>query len=92
MSGEQILNILRHLVGSLLDVTSRINDFMSKTFNLAIDLTLFKIGDFEVKLGTSWIWDLLGQRAPVFNLWSVLGVSFGVVVTLSILKKVVPVI
>lgn len=92
MSGEQILNVLRHLVGSLLDVTSRINDFMSKTFNLAIDLTLFKIGDFEVKLGTSWIWDLLGQRAPVFNLWSVLGVSFGVVVTLSILKKVVPVI
>lgn len=92
MSGEQIVNILRHLVGSLLDVTSRINDFMSKTFNLAIDLTLFKIGDFEVKLGTSWIWDLLGQRAPVFNLWSVLGVSFGVVVTLSILKKVVPVI
>ena len=92
MSGEQILNIIRHLVGSLLDVTSRINDFMSKTFNLAIDLTLFKIGDFEVKLGTSWIWDLLGQRAPVFNLWSVLGVSFGVVVTLSILKKVVPVI
>ena len=92
MSGEQILNILRHLVGSLLDVTSRINDFMSKTFNLAIDLTLFKIGDFEVKLGTSWIWDLLGQRAPVFNLWSVLGVSFGVVVTMAILKKVVPVI
>ena len=92
MSGEQILNVLKRIIELLLAVPPRINDFMSKTFNLAIDLTLFKIGDFEVKLGTSCIWDLLGQKAPVFNLWSVLGVSFGVVVTLSILKKVVPVI
>lgn len=92
MDGEQIVIVLRRIIDLLIEIPQRINDFMSKTFNLAIDLTLFKIGDFEVKLGTSWIWDLLGQKAPVFNLWSVLGVSFGVVVTLSILKKVVPVI
>lgn len=92
MNGEEILNIIKYLIDLLIKFPQRINDFMSKTFNLAIDLTLFKIGDFEVKLGTSWIWDLLGQKAPVFNLWSVLGVSFGVVLTLSILKKVVPVI
>ena len=92
MSGEEILNIIKYLIDLLIKFPQRINDFMSKTFNLAIDLTLFKIGDFEVKLGTSWIWDLLGQKAPVFNLWSVLGVSFSVVLTLSILKKVVPVI
>lgn len=92
MDGEQIIIILRRIIDLLIEIPQRINDFMSKTFNLAIDLTLFKIGDFEVKLGTSWIWDLLGQKAPVFNLWSVLGVSFGVVVTLAILKKVVPVI
>ena len=92
MTGEQVLNVLKRIIELLIAIPGRINDFMSKTFNLAIDLTLFKIGDFEVKLGTSWIWDLLGQKAPVFNLWSVLGVSFGVVVTLSILKKVVPVI
>lgn len=92
MTGEEVLNVLRYIIDLLIKLPSRIDAFMSKTFNLAIDLTLFKIGDFEVKLGTSWIWDLLGQKAPVFNLWSVLGVSFGVVVTLSILKKVVPVI
>lgn len=92
MSGQEILNVIRYIIDLLINLPQRIDDFMSKTFNLAIDLTLFKIGDFEVKLGTSWIWDLLGQKAPVFNLWSVLGVSFGVVVTLSILKKVVPVI
>ena len=92
MTGEQVLNVLRYIIDLLIKLPSRIDAFMSKTFNLAIDLTLFKVGNFEVKLGTSWIWDLLGQRAPVFNLWSVLGVSFGVVVTLSILKKVVPVI
>lgn len=92
MNGEEVLNVLRYIIDLLIKLPSRIDAFMSKTFNLAIDLTLFKIGDFEVKLGTSWIWDLLGQKAPVFNLWSVLGVSFGVVVTLAILKKVVPVI
>lgn len=92
MDGEAIIIVLRRIIDLLIEIPQRINDFMSKTFNLAIDLTLFKIGDFEVKLGTSWIWDLLGQKAPVFNLWSVLGVSFGVVVTLAILKKVVPVI
>ena len=92
MDGQEVLNVLRYIIDLLIKLPSRIDAFMSKTFNLAIDLTLFKIGDFEVKLGTSWIWDLLGQKAPVFNLWSVLGVSFGVVVTLSILKKVVPVI
>lgn len=92
MSGEEILNIIKYLIDLLIKFPQRINDFMSKTFNLSIDLTLFKIGDFEVKIGTSWIWDLLGQKAPIFNLWSVLGVSFGVVLTLSILKKVVPVI
>lgn len=92
MSGEQILNVIRYIIDLLIKLPEIIDSFMSKTFNLAIDLTLFKIGDFEVKLGTSWIWDLLGQKAPVFNLWSVLGVSFGVVVTLAILKKVVPVI
>lgn len=92
MTGEEVLNVLRYIIDLLIKLPSRIDAFMSKTFNLAIDLTLFKIGNFEVKLGTSWIWDLLGQKAPVFNLWSVLGVSFGVVVTLSILKKVVPVI
>ena len=92
MSGEEILNIIKYLIELLINFPQRINDFMSKTFNLSIDLTLFKIGDFEVKIGTSWIWDLLGQKAPIFNLWSVLGVSFGVVLTLSILKKVVPVI
>ena len=92
MSGEQVLNVLKRIIELLIEIPGRINDFMSQTFNLAIDLTLFKIGDFDVKLGTYWIWHLLGQRAPVFNLWSVLGVSFGVVVTLSILKKVVPVI
>lgn len=92
MSGEQVLNVLEYIIKLLIDLPGRIDNFMSKTFNLAIDLTLFKVGNFEVKLGTSWIWDLLGQQAPVFNLWSVLGVSFGVVVTMSILKKVVPVI
>lgn len=92
MSGEQVLNVFQYIIQLLIGLPKRIDDFMSKTFNLSIDLTLFKIGDFEVKLGTSWIWDLLGQKAPVFNLWSVLGVSFGVVVTLAILKKVVPVI
>lgn len=92
MNGEEVLNVLRYIIDLLIKLPSRIDAFMSKTFNLAIDLTLFKVGNFEVKLGTSWIWDLLGQQAPVFNLWSVLGVSFGVVVTMSILKKVVPVI
>ena len=92
MSGEQVLIVLKRIIELLIEIPVRINDFMNKPFNLAIDLTLFKIGDFEVKLGTSWIWDLLGQKAPVFSLWSVLGVSFGVAVTLSILKKVVPVI
>lgn len=92
MSGEEVLNVLRYIIDLLIKLPSRIDAFMSKTFNLAIDLTLFKVGNFEVKLGTSWIWDLLGQQAPVFNLWSVLGVSFGVVVTMAILKKVVPVI
>ena len=92
MSGEQVLNVLEYIIKLLIALPERIDNFMSKTFNLSIDLTLFKIGDFEVKLGMSWIWDLLGQRAPIFNLWSVLGVSFGVVVTLAILKKVVPVI
>ena len=92
MNGEEVLNVLRYIIDLLIKLPSRIDAFMSKTFNLAIDLTLFKVGNFEVKLGTSWIWDLLGQKAPVFNLWSVLGVSFGVVVTMAILKKVVPVI
>lgn len=92
MNGEEVLNVLKYIIDLLIKLPSRIDAFMSKTFNLAIDLTLFKVGNFEVKLGTSWIWDLLGQQAPVFNLWSVLGVSFGVVVTMAILKKVVPVI
>lgn len=92
MSGEEVLNVLRYIIDLLIKLPSRIDAFMGKTFNLAIDLTLFKVGNFEVKLGTSWIWDVLGQQAPVFNLWSVLGVSFGVVVTMAILKKVVPVI
>lgn len=92
MTGEQVLNVLKRIVELLIKIPGTINAFMSKTFNLAIDLTLFKVGNFEVKLGTSWIWDLLGQQAPVFNLWSVLGVSFGVVVTMAILKKVVPII
>ena len=48
MSGEDILNVLKRIVELLIAIPGRINDFMSKTFNLSIDLTLFKIGDFEV--------------------------------------------
>ena len=92
MSGEQLLIVLRRIIDLVISLPQRINDFMSTIINLSIDLTLFKIGNFEVKLGTSWIWDLLGQKAPIFNLWEVLGVSFSVVITLSLLKKLVPVI
>ena len=47
MTGEQVLNVLKRIVELLIKIPGTINDFMSKTFNLAIDLTLFKIGDFE---------------------------------------------